>query len=309
MHLKGPASVGEARRRLPREFLDSLAAGFAPNDVDRILHGMGAERPTTLRVNTLRWSARELIRFLLDRGVKHRRVVWYQDAFVLPFARERDVERWEPYQYGRIYLQSLSSVVPVLVLDPRPGESVLDIAAAPGSKTTQIAAAMRNQGRVLANEQDPIRAQRLMYNLRLQGCVNVEVRVGRGEKLPEETTESFDRVLLDVPCSGEGRFVAGVASTYRSWSPRLVSECVKVQRKLIAAGVRALRPGGVLVYATCTLNKQENENQIDNALESLPVKIERPSLSPPGAQPTEHGFRIFPTREMEGFFVCRMRKV
>lgn len=312
-----PASIGEARRRLPRDFLQLLDATFPQPAAERILRGMGCRRPTTLRVNTLRSDAAALLRFFKNNAVKHQRVPWYPDAFVLEQLRERDVERWQLYAEGHVYLQSIPSMIPALALGPQPGERILDVAAAPGSKTTQMAALMENRGSLVANDVDAIRAERLAYNIRLQGCGIVEVRVGRGEKLGEEMPESFDRVLLDVPCSGEGRFVVFEPGSSRAWSIKTIAECARLQRKLVASGVRALKPGGALVYSTCTLNLDENERIVQWALESLPLEVEKVPIAIPGAYAgMARGLdprialclRIFPDELREGFFVCRMRK-
>jgi len=312
-----PASVGEARRRLPREFIQSLQDTFPPHVADAILRGMGARRRTTLRVNTLKGSATELQAFFRESAVKHERLRWYPDAFILRDLRERDVEGWEAYQQGKIYLQSLSSMIPALALDPKPGEQVLDLTAAPGSKTTQMSALMAGAGRIVANELDPVRAQRLEYNVRLQGCANVQLRVGRGEKLGQEMPEAFDRVLLDAPCSGEGRFIVNEPATSRGWSPRTVSECSRLQRRLLVSACRALKPSGVLVYSTCTLNLEENERVVQWALHCLPLEAEAPPLSIPGSwQGISRGMdprlskavRLFPDEQREGFFICRLRK-
>ena len=194
---------------------------------------------------------------------------------------------------------------------------MLDIAAAPGSKTTQMAAMMGNRGSILAVELDEVRSQRLRYNVELQGCAIVEIRTGRGEKIGDELPLSFDRALLDVPCSGEGRFLVGEPSTSRGWSPRSIVECARLQRKLLASGVAALTPGGVLVYSTCTLNLDENERMIHWALESLPVETEAIPIRIDGAfagmsrglhPGVARALRIFPDEDREGFFVCRMRK-
>jgi NOL1/NOP2/sun family putative RNA methylase len=311
------ASIGEARRRLPRDFLELLGSSFPQPAAERILRGMGARRPVTLRVNTLRSDAAALMRFLKDNAVKHQRVAWYPDAFVITDLRERDVERWPAYAEGGVYLQSLSSMVPALALAPAPGERVLDAAAAPGSKTTQMAALMGNTGVIVANDVDPVRAERLAYNVRVQGCSIVEVRVGRGERLGELLPAQFDRVLLDVPCSGEGRFIVHEPATTRPWSLKAVAECARLQRKLLASGTAALKPGGMLVYSTCTLNLEENERMVHWALSSLPLKTERIPVSVPGsfagmARGLDPGvglaLRIFPDPLREGFFVCRMRK-
>lgn len=309
--------MGEARRKLPREFVESLDALFPQAAAERILRGMGAGRHTTLRVNTLRFDAASLMAFFREHAVKSRRLSWYPDGFLLATADERAAAGWEIYHEGRIYLQSIASMIPALVLAPRPGERILDIAAAPGSKTTQIAALMENRGSLLANDVDPVRAERLAYNVRLQGCSIVEVRVGRGEKIGDEMPGAFDRVLVDVPCSGEGRFVLFEPSTSRAWSPKLVAESARLQRRLLASAARALKPGGVLVYSTCTLNTSENEDMVQWAIDTLSLRPEKSPLAVPGVfagmargrdPAVALALRIFPDEEREGFFVCRMKK-
>ncbi len=316
------ASIREVRSCLPREFVASLHELLPQHLCERTLRGMAARRPTTLRANTLRSSAAEVMRWLSDRDLKYRRPDWSREAFVLAELRERDVQAWDLYTGGRIYLQSLSSMIPALALAPRPGERVLDLAAAPGSKTTQMAALMENRGAIVANELSAIRAERLAYNVRMQGCSIVEIRRGRGEKLGAECPDSFDRVLVDAPCSGEGRFLAGSPATSRAWRPRLVTECARLQRQLLASAARALKPGGVLVYSTCTLNIEENEGMVQWAIANLPLSVEPVRVRPPGSidgllagpagrtfdPPVGRALRILPDRDYEGFFVCRMRK-
>jgi NOL1/NOP2/sun family putative RNA methylase len=312
-----PASIREARHRLPAEFLEDIQTAFPQPVHQAILRGMCARRLATLRVNTLRASTQELAARLKERAVKFRTVPWCAHAFILSELRERDVEQWDWYREGRIYMQSLSSMVPALALEPRAGERILDIAAAPGSKTTQMAAMMDNLGSILAVEPDKIRAERLSYNVSVQGCANVEVRVGRGERIGKEMPSSFDRVLLDVPCSGEGRFIVGAPATSRSWSRKLVADRARLQKKLLASAFQALRPGGVLVYSTCTLNLVENEKNVQWALESFDLETEKVPLPIPGAWAgvargmhpgIAKALRLFPDAEKEGFFICRMRK-
>jgi 16S rRNA (cytosine1407-C5)-methyltransferase len=189
---------------------------------------------------------------------------------------------------------------------------VLDLAAAPGSKTTQLAALMGNRGTILAIEPDQVRLERLAYNVRLQGCTIVELRRGWGEKVGAELPGAFDRVLLDAPCSGEGRFTAGEPRTWRSWSRRTVPECARLQRKLLASAAQALKPGGVLVYSTCTLNVDENEAIVEAALATGALAVETIPVKVPGALAGLRGMtaaiRILPDRDHEGFFVCRLRR-
>jgi NOL1/NOP2/sun family putative RNA methylase len=300
------------RRRLPAEFVAGLHSLFPQATTERILKGMGERRSTAFRANTLKATGAEILRFLHDRHVRYRRPPWCAEAFALAELDERDVEAWDLYADGRIYVQGLSSMVPPLALAPRHSERVLDLAAAPGSKTTQIAAMMANRGSILAVEPNAIRAQRLAYNVRLQGCTIVEVHRGWGEKIGAGFPEVFDRVLVDAPCSGEGRFTAGEPASWHSWSRRTVSDSARLQRRLLASGIRALKPGGTLVYSTCTLNADENEAIVEGALASFPVSLEPIPVRVPGAlaglRGLDEAVRILPDRDHEGFFVCRMRK-
>jgi len=300
------------RRRLPPEFVEGLYDLFPQAVAERILKGMGERRSTAFRANTLASPSAEIVRTLHERHIKHRRPPWSTDAFVLADLDERDVERWDLYREGRIYVQGLSSMVPALALSPRPGERVLDLAAAPGGKTTQMAAMMANRGAILAIEPNAVRAQRLAYNVRMQRCAIVEVRRAWGEKLGTGEPQSFARVRVAAPCSGEGRFTAADPRTWRSWSPRRVTECARLQRRLLASGVRALKPGGTLVYATCTLNPVENEAIVEAALAAFPLEIEPVPVRVPGAlsglRGLDRAVRILPDGDYEGFFVCRLRK-
>ena len=148
---------------------------------------------------------------------------------------------------------------------------------------------MKNEGRILANELDKIRIQKLKYNIQHQGAKIVTVNNDYGEKIGVKYTKSFDKVLLDTPCSGEGRFIAKDAKSYRNWSPKKVLELVKMQKKLLRSAYEALKPNGIMVYSTCTLNVKENE------LATLDSNIRQ-------------AIKILPSKNMEGFFVAKMMK-
>ena len=310
-------SILDLKRKLPSDFVDELYEQYTPITVDKILTGMLGERNTTLRVNTIKYNIQELMKYLREKNIKFERVSWYNDALIIKNANEKEIQKLDIYEKGYIYLQSLSSMVPPLVLNPKPGEKVLDLTAAPGSKTTQMAAMMKNDGYILANELDKIRCERLQYNVEKQGANIVEVINNRGEKVGEEYQEKFDKVLLDAPCSGEGRFLGNNVGTYRNWSKRTVRELAKLQKKLFKSAYTALKPNGMMVYSTCTLNKDENENVLQWAIENFNVKLldinidfkEKMQGFNDGLDDNVNkAIRILPSKNMEGFFVAKLKK-
>lgn len=311
------ASITEIKNRLPKEFVDNLYTMFSPGVVDNIFRGIAEKRFTTLRVNTLKYNIQDLMKYFKEINIKFERVLWYKDALIIKNATEKDIQKLEIYQKGYIYIQSLSSMVPPLVLAPQEGENVLDLTAAPGSKTTQIASLMNGNGFVLANELDKLRCEKLKYNISSQGANIVKVINGRGEKIGEQYSEKFDKVLLDTPCSGEGRFTIYNVQSYKTWSPKTVNELTKMQKKLFKSAYNALKPKGTLVYSTCTLNKEENEHILDWALNNFNLKLVPldvnineaiPAFSNESNKSINNAIRILPSKNMEGFFVAKFIK-
>ena len=311
-------SITQIKNKLPEEFMDNLYEMFSPGTVDNILRGIAEKRFTTLRVNNLKYNIQDLMKYFKDINIKFDRVLWYKDALVIKNANEKDLQKLEIYKEGKIYLQSLPSMIPPLVLAPAEGDRVLDLTAAPGGKTTEMGSIMNGKGYILANELDKLRCERLKYNVEMQGADIVEVVNGRGEKIGENYKEQFDKVLLDAPCSGEGRFTIYNVQSYKQWSMKTVNELVKTQKKLFKSAYEALKPGGTLVYSTCTLNKLENEQIIDWALNNFNIKQERIDLDIKQAMPAfSNGFdknvgkaiRILPSKDMEGFFVAKFTKI
>lgn len=312
------AGITQIKSRLPEKFIENLYDMFSPGTVDNILRGIAEKRYTTLRVNNLKYNIQDLMRYFKDINIKFERVLWYKDALVIKNATEKDIQKLEIYKEGKIYLQSLPSMVPPLVLNPKEGEKVLDLTAAPGGKTTQMASIMNGKGYILANELDKLRCERLKYNVEMQGANIVEVINERGEKLGEKYQEQFDKVLLDAPCSGEGRFTIYNVQSYKQWSEKTVNDLAKLQKKLFGSAYKALKPGGTLCYSTCTLNKIENEQILDWALANFNLKQEKIDLEIKQAVPgnskdlnknVEKSLRILPSKEMEGFFVAKFTKI
>lgn len=222
------------------------------------------ERPVTLRANTLKATTGQIARALDDAGIGYSRVPWYEDAFVLDGVRERDVWDLDIYRDGLVYLQSLSSMLPPLVLEPRPGADILDMCAAPGGKTAQIAALTGNAAHLTACEMSSPRAEKLTYNLEKLGAQNVNVMRTDARRLDEFFC--FDQILLDAPCTGTGTYRAGDERAEKRMTRQLLVKVVKSQRALLDRALTVLKPGGTLVYSTCSVLPEENDDQVRAAL-------------------------------------------
>lgn len=288
---------------------EKLLAQYGEETAARILRGYGARRRASLRVNALRANAGDVRAQLTAAGVAWETVPWSEHALLLPAGGEDAVRALPLYARGEVYLQSLSSMLPPLVLGAQPGESVLDMAAAPGGKTTQIAALTGGRALITACERDAARAQRLRFNLKRQGAGRVNVLCQDALTLDE--LFRFDRVLLDAPCSGSGTIDArGSAGRF---APELLARTASLQARLMDKALRLLRPGGTLVYSTCSVLEEENERVVERAIDSglaetLPIDASRFEGLPmlpcrlPGA------LLIAPDERYEGFFVARLRR-
>ena len=306
-----------AKNKLPLDFTQEIYNTFSSKIADKILTGMYEKRYTTLRVNTIKYNIEDLIAVLKKENIEFERVEWYENALIIKNVNERKLQELEIYKNGYIYVQSLSSMIPPLVLNPKRGDKVLDLTAAPGSKTTQMSAMMENEGYILANELDTIRCQRLKYNVDMQGASIVEINNANGEIIGEKYPNTFDKILLDVPCSGEGRFEIEDEKTYKNWSTKQVEELSQVQRKLFNSAIKALKPGGEMVYSTCTLNTKENEEILNWGLKNFKIRIEDIDLKLKNTtKGITKGFdnslkkavRVLPNKYQEGFFVAKIIK-
>lgn len=309
------------KKGLPQSFLDRLAEIFGQSFVST-LEKTFIERPTTFRVNTLKAKRDEVLEVLQQEGFKVRRVPWFGDAFILENRKLSELQKLPLYTAGKIYVQSLASMVPPVVLAPAPQDKVLDLTAAPGSKTSQMAALMNNTGELVANDNDEIRVEKLKHNLKLLGVTNAHTTFEDGWKLTAQYKDYFDKVLLDTPCTAEARFIATSPRTYSFWSEKNIKEHVQIQRKLLFAAWEMLKPGGTLVYSTCTFAPEENERQISRFLaevtnaEVLPITLNQ---LPPGKIVTEwlgdkidartkKTLRLVPTKDIEGFYIAKIKK-
>ncbi len=221
--------------------------------------------PMAVRVNTVKATTERVRRAFEERGIGYDRVGWHDGLFSV----ETDTPgaTW-PYVHGWIHGQEEVSAVPPLVLDPKPGEVVWDACAAPGSKTTQVAALMDDRGRVVANDASLGRLSALRSNAERLGITNVAVtnRDARNYSLAPFGVDSFDRALVDVPCSCEGT-IRKNPDALDDWSTDYLQSVAGIQRGILRRAVQATRAGGTIVYATCTFAPEENEAVLDHVLD------------------------------------------
>ncbi len=282
-------------------------------------------RPTWLRVNTLRISPEQAWEALAEAGLDPAPGPW-SEAIQVPVAQRLDVLRHLLHREGLLYAQSLSSQAASRVLDPQPGEDIVDLCAAPGSKAGHLAALM-GTGCLIANEVSKGRSYKLKDVLFRLGALDrpgldVRIRTGDGVRFRGHK-DAFDRVLVDAPCSGEGRFHVQDPASWQGWSLRKIKGCASKQKALLHAALDAVKPGGVVVYATCTLAPEENEGVISRALARYPdVRLEPLPLTLQGSLPgltewngkafaptiTEHARRLPPGPLWDGFFLARLKK-
>jgi 16S rRNA (cytosine1407-C5)-methyltransferase len=222
---------------------------------------------------------------------------------------------------GKYYIQSLSSMIPALVLNPNENDTVLDLCAAPGSKTTQLAELMNNTGTLIANELSTERLKSLVFNVDKMGLVNVGILHGKGELLSKQFEKSFDKILVDAPCSALG-IVQKKGEVSKWWDIRKAEIISDLQLRLLVAAIKMCKVGGEIVYSTCTLTLEENEFVLNKVLNKYPVelmKIDLPVKSHEGFTFTSNEqmdstlnktHRIFPWEvESEGFFVSKLKKI
>ncbi len=299
-------------------FLERLKAIVGSERYEQVVQSFTCPDVLSVRVNTLKTTRSEILTKLKERNILFREVPWSAEALILEVISREELGRSDLVNDGLLYRQSLSSMLPALALAPRPGERVLDMCAAPGSKTTQMAALMRNEGEIVAVETIRGRFYKLKSVLAQCGATNVATKLTDARRF--RSPQFFDRVLVDAPCSSEGRFKMNDPDTCAYWSPRKIKEMVRKQRGLLLHASRLLKPGGTLVYATCTFAPEENEGVIDWLLRKTDGRLSLepvhftgvPSYPALGSwtqrifdSQVSHCFRVLPDAEMEGFFIAR----
>ncbi len=283
---------------LPQEFLCRMEKQLG-EEYPQFLLSLERPRAVALRFNPLKGEKPNLP--FVGNGVPWEPRGYYYDPEARPGLH--------PYhEAGVYYLQEASAMAPVALLDPQPGEKVCDLCAAPGGKTTQIAGRMAGEGFLLCNEINPKRAKILSRNIERMGVWNALVTNEHPQTLGEKYAGFFDKVLVDAPCSGEGMFRKEEAAV-TDWSQETVEMCARRQGEILSSAAKLVRPGGRLVYSTCTFAPEENEGAVEAFLESHP-EFSPETVDAPWFTPGPNGsFRLWPHKLLgEGHFAAVLRK-
>ncbi len=295
---------------VPALLMERLNAQYGPALAEEIVAGF-VRRPVTLRVNTIKSTLADVCAVLDKAGISYDPVPWYGDALILRDVREDAVQALPEYEQGCMYLQSLSSMMPALVMNAGKNESILDMAAAPGGKTTQMAALSGNAALITACEKNKIRAERLQFNLDRQGVKRVNVMCQDARQLSD--LFKFDKVLLDAPCTGSGTILIAEGEQERRMTPDWVAKTAATQKAMLKKALTLLSKGHEMVYSTCSILREENEEVLKAVLPAMNaeiVPIEHPFLEHAPLLPvTIPGVVcVKPTELFEGFFVAKIRK-
>lgn len=285
---------------------------------------------STLRLNDLISDPQKIKSTLLRKGLRLRKVGWIDNTYIVPGIDKSELGKMHEYEKGLFYIQNLSSMIPPILIDPNPNDLILDMCAAPGSKTTQIASMLKNKGKIIANDDDAWRAQKLKSVLDMFNVKNTTITINKGEEIGNKNNSVFDKVLLDAPCSGEGLIYLKGEKPLRFWSIKKVKAMVSIQKKLIISAFKSLKKGGTLIYSTCTLEPDENEGVITYLLDNYNnakvedisklaenikkenfVQIDKGIIHWNGkdfSKEVRKSIRITPSAELMGFFVCKITK-
>lgn len=298
--------------QITTDFLkNTLETQYAKTQVNSILEGLTKSRKTTIRVNTIKTSMTEIKEILEKEEISFKEVPWNDFALIIENADESRIRKLQIYNNGEIYMQSLSSMIPPIVLNPQANESILDMAAAPGGKTTEMACLSNNQAMITACEKNKIRCDKLKYNLEKQGANRVTIMQEDARKLSDFF--KFDKILLDAPCSGSGTINITDSNLEKYFSKELYIRAIKTQKELLEKAAKIVKIGGEIVYSTCSILKDENEKIVQNILnknnfEIVPINM---NITEIPILPTtiEGTLCVCPTKIYEGFYVAKIKKI
>lgn len=299
------------KQQLPDFFVKKLEQQYGNELCEKIKESFEKTRFTTFRVNTLKSNNEEIEKALKDNSIEFEKASISDNAYIVKNANEAKIQELEAFKEGKIYLQSLSSMLPPIILEPKENSDILDMAAAPGGKTTQMAAISNNKSHITACERNAIRAEKLKYNIEKQGASCVFCMVKDSREIDDFF--SFDQILLDAPCSGSGTLDLQNEKLSKYFTETLIEKSVKTQKQLLNKAIKILKKGSEMVYSTCSILQEENEEEIQSILktgkvEIVPIEIEKLGNLPVLPTSIKGTLCLMPNEYFEGFFVAKLKK-
>ena len=309
-------------KSLPEQFMQRISSSHIPSEISMLVKWLQEKRKVNIRINTLKTNEDEVLNELRRNKIKYKKFQPIKNCYIIEYTKEKVIEKLSIYEDGKIYFQNISSQVPVTFLWAKENETILDVTAAPGSKTSQIAAYMDNTWKLVANEIDQIRFERLSYNINHLWCKNVELINSDARRLWNlYKEESFDRILADLPCSAEGRIFLKNHKSFWYWSEKNILKHAKLQKQILSSIIPLLKSWWEIVYSTCTIAPEENEGivtwlQENFNLKIVPIEMEYKYIKKliigfwdinyhPNCK---HTIRCLPSEETEGFYIAKLRK-
>ena len=300
---------------LPEWLENELKTQYSDEQLDQIKNGYNSNRKTTFRVNTIKSNKQEIISELEANKIKYKIinneiVKNVQSPTIFLLENDIEIRKTKIYEEGKIYIQNLSSMIPPLFLNPKEQEDILDMAAAPGGKTTQIAAMSDNKANITACERNTIRLDKMMYNINKQGvnfyCINKN-------SLELDDFLKFDKILLDAPCTGTGT-INHKTNFEKHLTKSLLEKTIKTQEKLLNKAIKLLKKDGELIYSTCSILKKENDEMIQKVLsQNSNIHLEKIDIIEKENINIVKGINdktitILPDENFEGFYIAKLVK-
>ena len=290
------------------EFINLIKNEY-PSCYQEIIENMMKKRSNAFRINTLLSSKDQVLSSLDKLNIKYHKVD-ISDFSYLVDSSNQELMNLDLFKEGKIYLQSISSQIPPLALDLDMNMDILDMCAAPGGKTSEIAQIVNNSSNIMACEENKIRCEKLKYNLSHLGCKNINVMLTDARKL--DSFFRFDSILLDAPCSGSGTINIDNNKDLSYFSLLLVKNSAKTQKALLKKAIEILKPGSSMVYSTCSILKEENEEVVKTVLnknvvlEDININIDEACLLDSSLDKV---LTIKPSTNYEGFFIAKIKKL
>lgn len=298
-------------KMVPKFLIEMLNQQYGEKITSKILEGYSQKRMVTFRVNTLKTSIEKVEEVLKNNNIEFKKVSWSDVAYIVKNVREDTLKELEIYKKGEIYLQSLSSMLPPIVLEPKENTDILDMCAAPGGKTTELASLTNNNANITACELNKIRIEKLKYNIEKQGATSVYIMQEDSRRINDFF--SFDNILLDAPCSGSGTLNVEDVNLEKIFTKKLIEKSQKAQLELLNKAVKILKQGQEMVYSTCSILNVENEEIVskilkNNKVEIVPIEFKGKEELPLLPTKIDGTLCVMPTELYEGFFIAKIRK-